>query len=69
LRAQLRQKPLEIDPILTQLAQAKAEDMGKYAYVRHQNPITGLFIREYGESIGITVKGNIAENVAGTLSG
>ncbi len=33
IRAQLRKKPLEIDPILTQLAQAKANDMAKYNYV------------------------------------
>ena len=33
VRAQLRKKPLEIDPVLTQLAQAKAADMAKYNYV------------------------------------
>lgn len=55
---------LSLDPTLQRLAQAKALDMAKYEYVRHDAQ-NGLYIGDFGKSFGIELLPPYGENVAG----
>ncbi|MBC7498081.1 hypothetical protein H7170_00395 [Candidatus Gracilibacteria bacterium] len=64
VRRGLGRPAVSIDPILANLAQAKATDMATYNYVGHTTH-DGLDIIEFATSKNISVIGTIGENVAG----